>query len=354
MADTPQTLTEIASAAMQGTLSDDYSPLPMQEDSITNPEILGEYLEDEPAVGEVEKPVDSEEERPAEAPQKPATDAGLIVKDESGKSYKLKVDLANPKQVQVLAQKAFQADKLAQEVTALRETAAKAQDFESEFAEIQGLMSEKGLGGVVDYLLDQEGGFEEYIEKERQRRNLLDSSDPSERDAALREYELEKRERQIKAKEAGLASKESKTQEEAKQAASDRTQSMFNNAWGKNSFAGKLGDAEVEDMFDQGVFNVVSAEIQQLQDAGKRLSQADVNKIVETAFTKAKRGLGSAVDKQTKQETQASKMTASKAIEARVAAPTRPASAQSDALQAYKKGSGSVSDIVKAFLAGRK
>ena len=104
-------------------------------------------------------------------------------------------------------------------------------------------------------------------------------------------------------------------------------------------------------MFNQGVFNVVNAEVDAAVKAGQKLSQAEMNNIVEKHFAKARKGLGNAVDKQAKQETQAAKVTASKAIEARTSpAPARGGSPQSEAVKSYKEGKGSIADMVKAFL----
>ena len=351
MADTqPQSLASIAADIMQGNNAAAYEPLPMYEDPYVNPEILTDSPEGEETSSEVSTEAETAQQAAPAAP--PAHDSKPIrVIDETGKAYDVKVDLSKPAQVQKLAQYAVEASQLRKEVVALRESAVKATNYEAEFKEINSLMTEKGLPGVVDYLMDKENAFEEFIENERQRRNLLDSSHPEERDAALKEYDLEKRERLLAAKEKGLTEKQAQTQEQATQAAADRVQSLFTNAWSKHSFEGKLGDPEVEDMFNQGVFNVVNAEVASAVKAGQKLSQNEMNAIVEKHFAKARKGLGSAVDKQAKQETQAAKVTASKAIEARTSpAPARGGSPQSEAVRDYKEGKGSVLNMVKSFL----
>ena len=345
----PQSLAQIAADVMQGNNAEEYAPLPMHEDEYANPEILSDSTETEEPT--TEQPAEGESEAPIAPAVQPQGATPIRVTDESGKSYDVKVDISKPEQVQKLAQFAVEASQLRKEVVSLRETAAKAASYESEFNEIRSLMTEKGLPGVVDYLMDKDNAFEEFIENERQRRNLLDSSHPEERDAALKEYELEKRERLLNAREKGLTEKQVQSQAQAEQAAADRVQSFFTNAWSKHSFEGKLGDPEVEDMFNQGVFNVVNAEVDAAVKAGQKLSQAEMNNIVEKHFAKARKGLGNAVDKQAKQETQAAKVTASKAIEARTSpAPARGGSPQSEAVKSYKEGKGSIADMVKAFL----
>lgn len=341
-------LVNIAQAAMGGTLDSSHDPLPMLEDEASGTV----FLDDEGNTTEETTEVKTEEEaKPVE--QTTAVADPIIIKDAEGKSYKVKLDVSDKKQVQSVVQQAYKAKALQEQVQELSKSAERAKELEADFQQVQSLLSEKGLPGVVDYLLDKDGGFEEFIEAERQRRNLLDSSNPEERDAALKEYELEKRDRAISAKEQKLNSQEANANQQAAQAAADRVQSMYNSSWSKHSFDGKLGDAEVEGMFNLGVHNAITAEIEAQTKAGARLTPNEVDSIVGKAFAKAQKALNLSVDKQAKQQTQSAKLEASKALDSRVAPPPQGSTPQSQALDNYKQGKSGIRDIVSAFL-GRK
>lgn len=324
----------------EGESAHDFKPLPL-DGSDAEPE----QQEGQPEEGK------AEEAKPEEP--KPAQGQPVVVKDAEGKAYKLKLDLSKPEHVQKLAQQAFEGRTLKAEVEQLRAKAAEASEYKTEMAEMESVLEERGLPGLVDFLLEKEGSFESYVEQERQRRNLLDSSTPEERAAALKIHELEERERKASAREKRLAAKDQQASEKLSQAQVEQQQAMYNNAWGKHELGGKLGDADLEERLNKAAHSAISAEVDELQRKGVKLSQADYNRLVEREFSILQRGFKGAADREAKRETQAKQAEASKALEARssAAAPVR-GGAQSDAVKQYASGNIGMRGLISRLLGG--
>jgi len=290
----------------------------------------------------------AEDAKPPEV--KPPEAKPLVVRDADGKAFRMKVDLSNAEHVQTLAQQAFESRGLKTKLAALEAKSQEHVEYGQERLEVTRLMENEGIGAVVDYLVGQPGSFEKKIEEERQRRNLTDSLDPEERAAALKLSELDQRERSAEAREKALKAREEQSQEQLSQAEKAQHQSMFNGAWFKNELSGKLGDAALEERLNKAAFNAIDSEVRTLQTKGVKLSQADYNRLVESEFSLLSRGFKSAADRQAKQETQASKTAASRALDVRAGTtPISNSSPQRKAEQDYSK-SGNMLDLIRAFL----
>ena len=298
--------------------------------------------------------------QPEEAPQQeakpqtppPAGPKSFVVETPEGKKVKVKIDVNDEAKMAGVLQKAMKLPAMEQEIESLRVRAAAASEMETELAQLQSLAEEGGVRAVVDFLFEKEGYFEELMENERQRRNLLDSADDRERAEAKRLGDLDTRERRLQIQERKAKEAEERSKQQLSQAEQDKAQAMFLNAWSKHNLEGKLGDAELEENLNEAAFAAINREVQERTSKGQRPTQADLHAIVERRFSIIKRGYQGAADKQATQDTQGAKAAAAGAIESRVAAsaPGGQSSPMASAAQTYREGRGSVLDLVKASL----
>lgn len=317
--------------------------------SLTEEEWLADGDSADLAQGE-EKPVEGEA-KPEEA--KKAETAGpkeFVFTGEDGKKYKAKLDVSDASQVQGVLKEAARVPGLRAQLEEAKTQAAEATEMRQELADIQSLGEEKGIAGIVDYLMDEDGHFEKYIESERQRRNLLDSAEPHERDEAKRLADIEARERRTAAREKRIDEQAKKAEADKNQAGGDRLQSMFTNAWGKHDLSGTLGDAELEESLNSAAFEAINREVQERVQKGQHPTQADMHAIVERRFGILKRGLKEGAKRTATQDSVAAKAQASAAIGARVA-PAAPAKAgQQEVMTGFKEGKLSFRDMVAGLL----
>lgn len=333
------------------------------EQNAFNSEAGGKDLEFLPTDGSDPEPAPEGQEAPQEAQgeqtkqeSKPVEAVkSLVIEGPDGKKMKVKLDLSNEEKLGQVVKTAMQAKELHAKVQSLESKAKEAEEMAGELAEIQGIVESGGIAALVDYFMDEEGHFEKYIENERAKRNLLDSADPEEREAAKKLADIESRERKLTIQERKQQEAAKKAQEQLTQAEQAQVQTRFEAAFGKHSLAGKLGDSELEETLNEAAFNAINKEVQERIGKGEKITQANMHAIVERRFSIIQRGYKGAADAQAKQDTQAAKARAAGAISARSAsAPQAQPSSVQQAANDYGAGKGSVFDFVKAALSGRR
>lgn len=289
-----------------------------------------------------------QESKPVEAVK------SLVIEGPDGKKMKVKLDLSNEEKLGQVVKTAMHAKELHAKVQSLESKAKEAEEMAGELAEIQGIVESGGIAALVDYFMDEEGHFEKYIENERAKRNLLDSADPEEREAAKKLADIESRERKLTIQERKQQEAAKKAQEQLSQAEQAQIQTRFEAAFSKHSLSGKLGDAELEETLNEAAFNSINKEVQERIAKGEKITQANMHAITERRFAIIQRGYKSAADAQSKQDTQAAKAQAAGAISARAAsgAPAAQPSAAQQAANNYGAGKGSLTDLIMSALSG--
>lgn len=345
---TPESLQQYESEQQALNVEHESKPLDFLPTDGSDPEAAPEGQEAPSEEGQAQEQT-KEEAKPAVEGIK-----SLVVEGPDGKKVKVKLDLSNEEKLGQVVKTALQAKSLQAKVQTLEAKAKEAEEMAGELAEIQGIVESGGISALVDYFMDEPGHFEKYIENERAKRNLLDSADPEEREAAKKLADLEARERKLTIQERKQQEAAKKAQEQLSQAEQAQIQTRFEAAFSKHSLSGKLGDAELEETLNEAAFNSINKEVQERIAKGEKITQANMHAITERRFAIIQRGYKSAADAQSKQDTQAAKAQAAGAISARTAsgAPAAQPSAAQQAANNYGAGKGSLTDLIMSALGG--
>lgn len=179
----------------------------------------------------------------------------LTVTDESGRRQKIEIDYSDKKAIKDAFSKAagmrkFQAERDAARQEAKAEAAAKA-ELKSNWDALEGAFQKSGIEGVIDLLEGKQGAYKSWEKKAIDRARFLEKASPEEvqaleaREAADRSAkELER----IRKENEDFRREMSGQKEEADV---KMVESRIHPTFDRHRFAGKLGDANDEQMFDE-------------------------------------------------------------------------------------------------------
>jgi len=257
---------------------------------------------------------------------KPSKDVEeIFVTDESGRK-KIKVDFSDREKMKRLVAKSYGADKFREERDRLKSQLEPIQAEHAElkkgWSELEGAFEQDGMRGIINLLMDDNQGYDKFIQTELAKVKRIEDASPEEkRQIELEErFERERKEREKLAKRLEDRDKqELTTREQAQQA---QLKSLVEPAFNRYRFAGKLGDASVEQAYDKAVWSQTLEQLEQLPD-NQEMSAALVDATFRKVAASFQKAVAQQVESKTKQVINRKKMDAQEKATATVSKASR-------------------------------
>ena len=239
-------------------------------------------------VSEDQAQVEAQAESPDEAGQEAQAQAEdwleFNVTDGEGRK-RVKVNLADRDQLQRILAQGYGFRKMQAERDQALKSAKTAEPRLKELEESWGALSQAydnaGVEGVIDLLGGKAGHFKEWKQKEFERELKFQTASESEKSRIILEEKLAKLERES-------ALREKRAQEDKAKAAQDREAATLKSveaqvapAFQKVRFAGTLGDAAVEQAYDQAIWDQALKNLEAIPE-----NVPMTQKVVEAEFTR--------------------------------------------------------------------
>jgi hypothetical protein len=211
-----------------------------------------------------------------EATQKTSGEKEVItVTDETGRKRKIEIDYSNREQIKkMVAQAAGMRKFQAERDTAIKSRAAleaKLAERETDWANLEQAFS-KGHKHLIDTLSGKAGAFEELVEQEIRKREFLQNASPEEIKQAEQQEAFKRTQSELdKIRKENEEFKKS-VQKEREEAEIANVQSKLNPLFDKYRFAGKLGDAQDEQVFDEMLWESSLKRMGQYEEKGIELT----------------------------------------------------------------------------------
>lgn len=298
-----------------------------------------------------------EQEAAGDATEAPAQDwLEFNVTDGEGRK-RVKVDLSNREQLtRILAQgygfRKMQAER-DQANKALQAAEPRLKELEESWGALSQAYDSNGVEGVIDLLGGKAGHFKEWKTKEFERELKFQTASQSEKDRILLEEKLAKLERES-------ALREKRAQEAETKAASDREAAQLKSieaqvtpAFNKHRFAGTLGDATVEQAYDQAIWDQA---LKNLEDLPEHIpmTQQVVEKEFERVASAFRKVIGKQAETKAKQVIESKKQTAQSQLAAKVTKSVGQKTNTEDMRKHIERGGvGGLTDGLMSILRGR-
>lgn len=272
-----------------------------------------------------------------EATQKTSGEKEIItVTDETGRKRKIEIDYSNREQVKrafaaAAGMRKFQAER-DREIQGRKELETRLQERERDWASLEQAF-QKGPEHLVDLVSGKQGAFREMIEKEIQKREFLKNASPEEIQAleAREQAELTKRELEKIRKENEEFRK--KVESEREEAETRALESRVHPAFEKYRFAGRLGNATDEHLFDEMLWNSSLKRLEQYEEQGLSLSPELIEKEFRSVYSVLSKRINGLAQKKASQVVEQKKREATENVQAKVRGAYSGNSTESDKLK---------------------
>lgn len=225
----------------------------------------------------------------------------LFVTDEKGRRS-VKVDFSDRDSIKQLIAKSYGMRKFQKERDEAKRVADESRQKLTELQkfqeELQTAVDRDGIKGLVNLVLGQEDAYESHLQQQLERAKARDKASPEQ----LKQIEALERAEEMERKSEYMAKQlEQRQQREAQLQQEQETQSlqqMLNRPYAKHSFTGKLGDAELEDTYNEALWNLATSKLKQLPEDTEL-----TDSLVEKTFKQVASTFNKAVTKQVKERT---------------------------------------------------
>lgn len=221
----------------------------------------------------------------------------VLVTDESGVRRRLKVSYTDREKIKKAYEmaagmrKAFsERDQVKQRLATIE---AEHKDLKSSWGALEEAFSKGGVAGVINLLGGKENAFELFMQSEVDRRNKYATASPEERAQMDLQTQLEKERAEKKALMDKVQADLQRSEEAKKTAEQKQAESVLYPTFDKYRFAGKLGDASLEEQLDTAVWTQARERLLALPD-DTEITPAMVDK----AFRETANVFRKAIDKQ--------------------------------------------------------
>lgn len=228
---------------------------------------LSEEDKQETAEGQPDSQESSEESQDAKAKSEAIEE--IIVSDDKGKR-KVKIDFNDRAKIKKAYEMAYGMRKFQAERDAVKKELAEIQSKQSELQDawdaIEKAYQDHGVEGLLSTLLESEDAYQQHVDSIIKRARLREEASPDELrrlEAEERAEQAERRAEQLLKKQEEEAAKQAETRAKTEQAA---LQAVVDPAFKKWSFDGKLGDAELEQQYDEALWNLSMKRLRALPD----------------------------------------------------------------------------------------
>jgi hypothetical protein len=257
-----------------------------------------------------------------EATQKTSGEKEIItVTDETGKKRKIEIDYSNREQVKrafaaAAGMRKFQAER-DKEIQGRKEIETRLQERERDWNSLEQAF-QQGPEHLVDLISGKQGAFRELLEKEIQKRDFLRNASPEEIQAleAREQADMTKKElEKIRKENEEFRNKMSAEREEAETRA---LESRVHPAFEKYRFAGRLGNATDEHLFDEMLWNSSLKRLEQYETQGLSLSPELVEKEFKAVYSVLSKRINGLAQKKASQVVEQKKREATENVQAQV------------------------------------
>jgi len=257
---------------------------------------LTEENNSEPEVQEADssEPTETSEEGLSESVKE------ITVKGKDGKRRNIKVDFSDTDRMTKYVQKAANAVRLQSERDALQAQVAKLTEAQTALDQLQTLVDQGGIEGLIDHLTADQGGIKAWMDQKIARHELRVNASEDELarlDAEEKNAELQRR---LDLIERQQAEREERLQSESSQAALNKLQSEINPIYFKYTFDGKLGDSVAEQRHNRAMFRDVTDTLDKLQEEGVKITPAVIEREFRSYATPLLKGVNRRVRQNTK------------------------------------------------------
>ena len=308
-------------------------------------EVINTQQETEPDNSEAEEAEVSDNEESADADE-------LWVEDSKGRRL-VKIDYSNKDQIKEYAKQAYRMRKFQRERDQIaqwkQENEPKLKELQSTWQAVESTYKQKGVQGLVDLVLGEEGAYDKHVEQVIERYKQRQAASPEELarlDAAEEAERIRRENEQIRQE----LKKQQEEQAQAKQESELRSlQQRLNPAYAKWSFDGKLGDSELEEQYNTALWELSMKKLKSLPET-EELTQSVIN----STFQEVASRFNKAVATQTKKKVAQSVQKRKDAAVTRAAQMASTGARQSSKTDEFKQHvrSGNIVDSLRMFMNG--
>jgi hypothetical protein len=278
--------------------------------------------ESEDAPSEDSSEGDTEQASSEAAPTKTSgTKEVITVTDDKGRR-KIEIDYSDKDQVKKFVQMAYGARKWQAERDQARQETAKERaekaELRSNWDTLENAFQKNGHAGVIDLLEGRQGAYKDYIKKEIDREHFLRTASPAEIEA------LEAKEARLQDnKELSRIRKENEDFRKQMQAEKENAdlaalESRVNPTFDKHRFAGKLGDENDEEMFDEMLWNTAMKRLEPYEAKGLPITAELADREFRAVAQSLRKRIGVQAERKASQVVEQKKQEATENVQAKV------------------------------------
>lgn len=259
----------------------------------------------------------------------------IFVTDDKGRR-KVKVDFSDREKLRKLVAQSYGMRKFQKErddaMKRIKELESKSGELQSTWDRLQEVFESQGVRGLVNLVSGQEDAYEQHLQQQIERAQAKAKASPEQ----LKQIEALERAEQI-ARENELFKKKLEERElrEAQQREAmevEALQTKLNAPFAKYAFTGKLGDAELEQQYNEALWNLATNKLRQLPE-----EQELTDALVDKTFREVALRFNKAVAKQVKEKTATTTQRRKDAAATRVAQKARAGIPQVDVASSFKQ-----------------
>ncbi len=318
----------------------------------------GDTLQDPPGTGKAAKASGKPEATPKVSGEKEV----ITVTDETGRKRKIEIDYSNREQIKKMAAAAagmrkFQAER-DREISSRRELEAKLKERETDWGRLEQAF-QQGHEHLVDLLSGKQGAFKELVDKEIGRREFLRNATPEELQAMQAKEQAELTRKELEKIRKENEEFKQKVQQEREAAELRSMESRIHPVFEKYRFAGRMGSAQDEHLFDEMLWNSSLKRLEQYEEKEVELTPELVEKEFRAVASALNNRIGGLAQKKASQVVAQKKQEAAENVQSKVKSMSGSSSDAEKLKQAIQSGdTGSIfknwSTFSKVLSGGRK
>lgn len=273
--------------------------------------------------------------------QTPGNKEVITITDDKGKR-KVEIDWENKDQLKKYVQMAHGArkwqaerDQAKQQVEAER---SKSKELESNFEVMNRVWQERGIEGLTDLLEGRPGAYKDMVKREFDKQKFLESASPEELQAFKQREDSQKTAKELDKirKENEEFKKQITEKEERAELAS--LESRVHPSFDKHRFAGKLGDANDEHMFDEMLWTTALKRLEPYEAEGHEITPELVEREFRAVAGSLRKRIGLQAEKKASRVVEQKKQEATENVQAKLMSGYKQGGAANEARKMINDG----------------
>lgn len=273
--------------------------------------------------------------------QTPGNKEVITITDDKGKR-KVEIDWENKDQLKKYVQMAHGArkwqaerDQAKQQVEAER---SKSKELESNFEVMNRVWQERGIEGLTDLLEGRPGAYKDMVKREFDKQKFLESASPEELQAFKQREDSQRTAKELDKirKENEEFKKQITEKEERAELAS--LESRVHPSFDKHRFAGKLGDATDEHMFDEMLWTTALKRLEPYEAEGHEITPELVEREFRAVAGSLRKRIGLQAEKKASRVVEQKKQEATENVQAKLMSGYKQGGAANEARKMINDG----------------